>query len=151
MDTFIGLYFHFCLEPALETWAKASLTPSLRVHDPNHTHSLASFQWSGLSDQRVLQLTESCLQIPKWCPYKARGVVPEPVCANKARNGPATADQGSSLASQDSCHVYGTPGWTHPPPPIPPFLLVQNLSSKQIAPTDNMRPSQTMPYGIIVS
>ena len=27
---------------------------------------------------------------------------------------------------------------TRPPPPIPSFLLVQNLSSKQIAPTDNM-------------
>ena len=67
----------------METSAKASLTPSLRVCDPNHTHSLVSFQWSGLSDQRALQLTESCLQIQKWCPYKARGVVPEPVCANK--------------------------------------------------------------------
>ena len=141
MDTFFGRYFHFCFELALETWAKASLTQSLWVHDPNHTHSLVSFQWSGLSDQRALQLTESCLQIQKWCPYKARGVVPEPVCANKARNGPATADQGSSLASQGSCHVHGTPGWTHPPPPIPPFLLVQNLSSKQIAPTDNMWPN----------
>ena len=28
---------------------------------------------------------------------------------------------------------------TCPPPPIPPFLLAQNLSSKRIAPTDNMR------------
>ena len=140
MDTFFGPCFHFCSEPALEPWAKASLTPSFRVHDPNHTHSPASFQWSGLSDKRALQLTESCLQIHKWCSYKARGVVPEPVCANKARNGPATADQGSSLASQGSCHVHGTPGWTHPPPPIPPFLLAQNLSSKRIAPTDNMRP-----------
>ena len=28
--------------------------------------------------------------------------------ANKVRNGPATADQGSSLASQGSCHVHGT-------------------------------------------
>ena len=53
------------VEPALETWAKASLTPSLMVHDSNHTHSLASFQWSGLSDQRALQLTETCLQIQK--------------------------------------------------------------------------------------
>ena len=26
------------------------------------------------------------------------------------------------------------------PPPIPPFLLAQNLSSKRIAPTDNMWP-----------
>ena len=29
---------------------------------------------------------------------------------------------------------------TRPHPPIPPFLLTQNLSSKRIAPTDNMRP-----------
>ena len=29
---------------------------------------------------------------------------------------------------------------THPPPLIPPFLLVQNLSSKQIAPTDKHVP-----------
>ena len=27
-----------------------------------------------------------------------------------------------------------------PPPPFPPFLLAQNLSSKRIAPTDNVRP-----------
>ena len=27
-----------------------------------------------------------------------------------------------------------------PPPPIPPFLLAQNLSSKRMAPTDNMQP-----------
>ena len=30
---------------------------------------------------------------------------------------------------------------TRPLPPIPPFLLVQNLSLKQIAPSDNWRPS----------
>ena len=29
---------------------------------------------------------------------------------------------------------------TRPPPPNPPFLLAQNLSSKRIAPTVNMRP-----------
>ena len=29
---------------------------------------------------------------------------------------------------------------TRPPPPILPFLLAQNLSSKRNAPTDNMRP-----------
>ena len=31
-------------------------------------------------------------------------------------------------------------GCTHPPPPVPPFLLVRNLSSKRIVPTDNMQP-----------
>ena len=35
------------------------------------------------------------------------------------------------------CHPEGC---THPPPPVPPFLLAQNLPSKRIAPTDNMRP-----------
>ena len=30
--------------------------------------------------------------------------------------------------------------WTHPPPSLPSFLLVWNLSSKPIAPTDNIWP-----------
>ena len=33
-----------------------------------------------------------------------------------------------------ACHDYA-----HPPPSVPHFLLAQNLSSKRIAPTDNMR------------
>ena len=76
MDTLFGPYFHFCFELALETWAKAALTQSFWVHDPNHTH------------------------------YKSRngaptkGGVPETVCANKVRNGPASADQSFSTASQ---------------------------------------------------
>ena len=36
------------------------------------------------------------------------------------------------------CHP---PGDIHPPPLIPPFLLAPNLSSKRIAPTDNMQPN----------
>ena len=67
----------------------------------------------GLSDQCVLHLTECCLQVQKWCPYKERGVVPEPVCANKVRNGPASADQGFYTASQGSCHLQGTWGSCH--------------------------------------
>ena len=30
--------------------------------------------------------------------------------------------------------------WTHPPPPVPTFLLAENLPSKRIAPTDSMQP-----------
>ena len=79
-DTFFGPYFHFCLELALETWAKVSLSNSLWVYDLNHTHSLVSFQWSGLSDQQTLLLTENCLQYQKWCHYKGRGMVSTPLC-----------------------------------------------------------------------
>ena len=40
-------------------------------------------------------------------------------------------------------------GCTHPLSHAPPFLLEQNLSSKWIAPTDNMWPSQTTPKSVI--
>ena len=51
------------------------------------------------------------IQIQKWCLYKGRGVVSEPICANKVRNGPASADQGCTIASQGSYHVHGTLCW----------------------------------------
>ena len=62
------------------------------------------------------------------------GSIPEPVCANKVRNGLASADQGFFTASQGSCRMHGTV-----------------LSSKRIATNDNMRrgQSQMMPYGVI--
>ena len=34
---------------------------------------------------------------------------------------------------------YHPEGNTHPPPPVPPFLVAQNLSTKRIGTTDNMR------------
>ena len=82
LDYFLEVYFRVwipslvCISTSawsyivLEIVAKASSTHSLWVHDPNHTHSLASFQWSGLSKQWALCLTKNCLQIRKWCPYK---------------------------------------------------------------------------------
>ena len=39
------------------------------------------------------------------------------------------------------CAVTRRVTLTHLAPPIPPFLLAQNLSSKRIAPTDNMVPN----------
>ena len=44
-----------------------------------------------------------------------------------------------SQAQQSPCAVTQK-GDTHSNPPIPPFLVAHNLSSNQIAPTDNMRP-----------
>ena len=121
IDTFFGPYFHFCLELALETWAKALLTHSLWVHDPNHTHSLADFQWSGLFDQRTLRLTENCLQIQKWCPYRGRGVVSAPICANmvSSQYWPRLFYKAAAMCT--ACHDY-----TRPLPPI----LAQNLQNR---------------------
>ena len=44
-----------------------------------------------------------------------------------------------STASQGSCHVHSTPCWNLPTSLCPAFFARQNLSSKRIAPTDNMR------------
>ena len=59
------------------------------------------------------------------------------VCGKKERRGP---DQGLSTASQGSDHVHSM-SWhdAHPPPSFLPCLLVQNLSLKRIAPTDNVQ------------
>ena len=76
-------YFH--LELALKTWAKASLSQSLEVHEfDTLVHSFASFQWWRFCNQWTLLLTENC---QKWSPYKvvfmpvslARWVVFQPV------------------------------------------------------------------------
>ena len=41
---------------------------------------------------------------------------------------------------QRPCICMALCGYARPPPPVPPILLTQNLPSKWIAPTDNMRP-----------
>ena len=87
----------------------------------------------------MLLLMEKYLQWHKWRPYKDRGVVSFPIYAKKERNNSASADQGLFTASQDSHYVHGTLCLNPPTSPIPPLLLVQNHSSKWIAPTDNMQ------------
>ena len=63
-----------------------------------------------------------------------KGAFSTPVCERRQTNGPPDIDQGFSTSSCNSRHALSA-RVVHPP-----FLLVQNLSSKQIAPTDNLRP-----------
>ena len=143
MDTFHGPYFHFCLELALETWIKALLTHSLWLHDPGHTHSLASIQWSGPSDQRTLFRIKSCLKCQKWSPYKVKGVFSTTVCARKQTNGPPGIDQGFSTSSCNRCHALSARA-VHPPTSTCPTLSASAEPIFKmdclIAPTDNMQP-----------
>jgi len=41
--------------------------------------------------------------------------------------------------SPDTVMLFSPFGCTDPPPPVPPFLLTQNLSSKDIAGSDIMK------------
>ena len=117
--------------------SQSSLRQSLQVHELHHTHLLAGFQRSGLSEWWALLLTKNCLRY-----HKGRGVVSTAICANKVRSGSASANQKLfySQPRQPPCAWHVLNMATHLPP-IPPFLLVQNLSSKRITPTDNVRPN----------
>ena len=46
--------------------------------------------------------------------------------------------------SPDKAMLFAPLGCTHPPPPVPPFLLTQNLSPKDIAGSDIMKLSLMM-------
>ena len=65
----------------------------------------------------------------KWRPYKVRSLVSNFIYAKKDRNGPPIANQ---VASKDEPRRSHTVCTTHPPPPVLPFLLTQNLSLKDI-------------------
>jgi len=41
--------------------------------------------------------------------------------------------------SPDAAMLFAPFGYTHPPPPVPPFLLTQNLSHKDTAGSDIMK------------
>ena len=119
MDTFHGLYFHFCLELALETWVKSLVTHSLWLHDLGHTHSLASVQCSGPSDQRTLLRTTKCLNCQKWNLYKMKGAFSTPICARKQTNGPPVIDQSFSTGSCNRHHALSGRAVYPPTSPCP--------------------------------
>ena len=150
MDTFFGLYFHFCLELALKTWAKASLTQSLWVHEPNHTHSLVSFQWSGLSDQWALHLTECCLQVQKWyVPLQGEGRG-SGACLCQQNEKWSSQCRPTFLQPAKAAAMCTAPlTETHPPPSVPPFLLGKTYLQNGLHQLTTYGQSQTMPNGVI--
>ena len=98
---------------------------------------ISELQWSGLSNQQMLLLTENCLQYQKWCPKRGkewflclfvltRWEIIQPV-PTRAFLQPAKAATMCTACCDYAC----------PPPPIPSYLVVQNLSLKWILPTDN--------------
>ena len=105
-----------------------SISYAEQVHNPNHTHSLANFQYSRLSDQRMN--TVNCLEYQKWSSQQDEFYMQQ-----KKYKKPTNAKQGFSTASHNSRHVL-SPGEGRPPTThFFPFLPAQNLSSRWIAPT----------------
>ena len=69
-----------------------------------------------------------------------RSLVSNSIYAKKDRNGPPSANQVASLKMSPVTAMLFTPfGYTHPPPPVLPFLLTQNLSPKTLPESDIMK------------
>ena len=86
---------------------------------------------------------------PTWCwPGLFYSQLHQPACAatqsgaRKQTNGPPGTDQAFLQLAATSAMCCHPERCTHLPHPVPPLIsaIVQNLSSKRIAPTDNMQP-----------
>jgi len=77
-----------------------------------------------------------------------RSLVSNSIYAKKDRNGPPSANQVTLKTSPDAAMLFAPFRCTHPPPPVPPFLLTQNLSLmtdiSAIGPKTHLQPSYTM-------
>ena len=72
---------------------------------------------------------------PEWRPYMARTSFSSPHLCKGGENGPPRGflQLSPETAMLFSAMLFSPFGCTHPSPPFPPFLLVQNLSPKDIA------------------
>ena len=70
---------------------------------------------------------------------EVRSLVSNSIYAKKDRNGTPSANQLLLRMSPDVAMLFALFGYTNPPPPVPPFLLTQNLSPKDIAGSDIMK------------
>ena len=67
----------------------------------------------------------------------------------KDRNGLPVPTKSLLKMSPDVAMLFALFGYTNPPPPVPPFLLTQNLSPKDIAGSDIMNESLMTLMGTI--
>ena len=76
-----------------------------------------------------------CLQCQKWSLYKSRGAFLHPFMLKRREMAQLLPTKAFLQPAKTAAMCMASPDYAHPPPPI---LLMQNLSWKWIAPTDNM-------------
>jgi len=84
-------------------------------------------QWSPLQSEKITSLPEV---------EALHGLFSKPVCAQEERMAHLGLTKGFLQLSPEAAMLPAPRVETRPPPPVPPFLLVQNLSPKDIAGSD---------------
>ena len=114
MDTFHDLYSHF----SLELYSTGNLSQSFI-----DTFFVGSWPWC-----------------QKWVPIRWKERFLRPFVQESRQAAHRTLTKAFLQAAATAAMHCQPERFTHPPPPVPPFLLAQNLTSKRIVPTDNMWP-----------
>ena len=123
---------------------QVSLQPSfkclwLKPHpSTNDLSIIMTLSWWLLSWWLLIQ-TGNGFHYQKWQPYQVRGLFSQPICAGEVRNGPLNANQGLFKLSPNMAMLFAPFNFTHPPLPVPHFLLMQNVSPKENAWSDITR------------
>ena len=120
--------------------SKHSIVRALR---PENTHlDLKLPEMEFLQGERSIFYTRLCKKANKWpthhCPRLFYRQLQPPPCTEKQSGGPTHLSL--STGSCNRHHALSGRAVEPPTSPFLPFVLVQNLSSKRIMPTDNMQP-----------
>ena len=127
MNTFCEAYFHLCLELEMETWNHANMK-YLGVMTLTTLNHLWAFNCQGSP-------TSKCSFWPKTA-YSTRNGAPTRFVLTRWELVQPVLTKAILQLAKAAAMYTASLKYAHPPPPIPPLLLAQNLSSKHIVPTD---------------
>ena len=147
MDPLNVPYFHFRWVLKLLTWHKCHCSHPVHIRDSNHTHCLTSLQESRLlANGHPYRALAARNGGPTWPEDRFLS----PFVHRRREIAHPGLTKGFLQVSPEAAMLPGHRVETHPPLPVPPFLLARNLSPKDIARSDitswklydaNMRPS----------
>ena len=134
------VYFHFCCKLVLDTWAMGLSVNAFRVCDLHCTPSLATFTMSRALRPASVSPTWKLCTVPEMEPLtKAEECFLHPFVLKRREMTKPVPTKVYSQPRQPQCAKHVMIMLAHLLQSHH-FLLVQNLSSRRIAPTNNMRP-----------
>jgi len=86
------------------------------------------------------------MKAQKWRPYKARQLIFKSIYAKRREMSHLVSNKAFLKPSPGVDMLFAPSGFTHPPTSVPPFLLTQNLSPKEMSGSDVMKHKVSQQY-----
>jgi len=123
-----------------EAWRRlgpnSSYSHPLQICDSNHTHSLMSSQWSQLLANDCPSEEEKNVIVRNGGPTRPEDCFLSRFMQRRREMAHPVPTEAYLQPSPEAAMLFAPFRCTHVPPPVPPFLLAQNLSLKDIATSD---------------